>query len=81
MNLYLRHDLTVSIGRKCEYRLLAGNGKLCCKVEVDREPGNGRLPLETFRLVGPNITKLLTVGIRSKAEVQKIGLNFHNALF
>jgi len=30
---------------------------LCGKTEVDKEPGNGKLPPETFRLVDPNITK------------------------
>jgi hypothetical protein len=37
--------------------LLVGNGNLCGKAEVGREPWNGKLPLETFRLVGANITK------------------------
>jgi len=56
------------------------NGKFCCKAEAGREPGNGKLPPETFRLVGPNITKHLTAGIRSEAEVQKNPLNFRNVL-
>jgi hypothetical protein len=56
------------------------NDRLCGKAEVGREPGNGKLPPETFRLVSPNITKHLTARIRSEAEVQKIVLNFRNVL-
>ena len=56
------------------------NVLFCGKAEVGREPGNGKLPLETFRLVGPNIIKHLTAGIRSKPEVQKNPLNFQNVL-
>ena len=63
-----------------QYRLPHGNVRCCGKAEVGREPGNGKLPPETFRLVGTNITKHLTAGIRSKAEVQKIGLNFRDVL-
>jgi len=32
----------VTIGRKCEYRLLSVNDRLCGFPEVDRMPGNGR---------------------------------------
>ena len=64
---------------KCEYRLQDGN-VLCGKAEVGREPGNGKLPLKTFRLVGANITKHLTAGIRSKPEVQNFSLNVSNVL-
>ncbi len=67
-------------GRKCEYRLQDGYVRLCGKAEVGRGPGNGKLPPETFRLVGPNITKHLTARIRSEAEVHKIVLNFRNVL-
>lgn len=49
----------------------AGYVRLCGKAEVGRGPGNGNLPLETFRLVSPNITKHLTARIRPEAEVQK----------
>ena len=35
----------------------ARNVWTCGKAEVGRGPGNGKLPLETFRLVGANITK------------------------
>jgi len=55
-----------------------GNVCSCGKAEVGRELGNGKLPPETFRLVSPNITKHLTAGIHSEAEVQKIVLNFRN---
>ena len=41
---------------KREYRVLGVN-VLPGKAEVGREPGNGKLPLETFLLVGANITK------------------------
>jgi hypothetical protein len=56
------------------------NGNSCCKAEVESEPGNGKLQPETFRLVGPNITKSLTARIRSKPELQKIALNFRDVL-
>jgi hypothetical protein len=42
--------------------------------------GNGRLPPDTFRLVGPNITKHLTARIHSETEVQKNPFNFRNVL-
>jgi hypothetical protein len=42
---------------KREYRVLGVNVLFCGKAEVGREPGNGKLPLETFLLVGANITK------------------------
>ena len=41
----------------------------CGIAEVHRCQGNGKLPPETFRLVGPNISKHLTAGMRSEAEV------------
>jgi hypothetical protein len=62
---------TAIIGRTRQYRLHDGNVRSCCKAEVDWEPGDGKLPPETFRLVSPNITKHLTAGIRSETEVQK----------
>jgi len=67
-------------GRKCEYKLLGLNGHLCGKAEVESKPGNGKLPPETFRLVGPNITKHLTARVRSKAEVQNISLKVRSVL-
>jgi hypothetical protein len=57
------------------------NDRFCCKAEVESEPGNGKLQPETFRLVGPNITKSLTARICSKPELQKISLNFRDVLF
>jgi hypothetical protein len=48
------------VGRKCEYRLLGGDVRSCCIPEVQMSLGNGRLPPDTFRLVGPNIGKHLT---------------------
>jgi hypothetical protein len=57
-----------------------GNVLFCGKAEVDREPGNGKLPPDTFRLVGPNISKHLPASIRSKAEVYKILLKVMNVL-
>ena len=54
--------------------------RICGKEEVGREPGNGNLPLETFRLVSPNITKHLTARIRSEAEVQIISLKVRKVL-
>jgi hypothetical protein len=57
------------------------NGNSCGKAEVGWEPGNGKFTPETFRLVGPNITKYLTARIRSEAEVQIIVLNYRNVLF
>jgi hypothetical protein len=42
--------------------------------------GNGRLPPDTFRLVGPNISKHLTARIHSETEVQKNIINFRNVL-
>jgi len=69
-----------SSGRSRKYRLPFGNVRSCGKAEVGRGPGNGNLPLETFRLVDPNITKHLTARIRSKPEVQKISLNFRDVL-
>jgi hypothetical protein len=68
------------VGRKCEYRLLGVNGKSCCIPEVQMSLGNGKLPPDTFRLAGPNITKHLTARIRSKPEAQKISLNFRDVL-
>ena len=59
--------------------MLGVNGNSCGIPEVHRNQRNGKLPPVTFHLVGTNITKHLTAGIRSKAEVQKIGLNFRNA--
>jgi hypothetical protein len=60
--------------------LLGVNGNSCGKAEVGREPRNGKLPPETFRLVSPNITKHLTARIRSEAEVQIISLKVRNVL-
>ena len=57
-----------------------GKGNFCGKAEVGWEPGNGKLPPETFRLVSPNITKHLTARIRSEADVQKIILKVRNVL-
>ena len=68
---FIGYSLRTRDGRKCEYRSPGVNGHLCGKAEVGREPGNGKLPPETFRLVGPNITKHLTAGICSEADVQK----------
>ena len=72
--------LRTGVGRKCEYRLLVGNVLKCGKAEVGRGPENGKLPLETFRLVGANITKHLTARIRSEAEVQNISLKVRSVL-
>jgi len=60
--------------------MLVGNDRSCCKAEVGREPGNGKLPPETFRLVIPNITKRLTAGIHSETEVYKNILNYRYVL-
>ena len=57
-----------------------GNVRFCCIPEVQMSLGNGRLPPDTFRLVGPNISKHLTARIRSETEVQKNPLNFRNVL-
>jgi hypothetical protein len=54
--------------------------RCCGKAEVGWEPGNGKFTPETFRLVGPNITKYLTARIRSEADVQKNPLNFRYVL-
>lgn len=56
------------------------NDRSCGKAEVGKGPGNGNLPLETFRLVSPNITKHLTARIRSEAEVHIISLKVRNVL-
>jgi len=57
-----------------------GNVRSCGKADLEVEPGNGKLPPETFRLVGPNITKHLTARIRSEADIQKNPLNFRYVL-
>jgi hypothetical protein len=46
------------------------NVRSCCIPEVQMSLGNGRLPPDTFRLVGPNITKHLTARIHSETEIQ-----------
>jgi hypothetical protein len=55
--IHLQGEIAAPGYLDCVYRLLGVNGNLCGKAEVGREPGNGKLPLETFRLVGANITK------------------------
>jgi hypothetical protein len=69
------------IGQLLKYDCRTGNDRSCCIPEVQMSLGNGRLPPDTFRLVGPNISKYLTARIHSKAEVHKIVLNFRNVLF
>jgi hypothetical protein len=63
-----------------KFQLPDVNDRLCGIPEVDRLAGNGKLPPETFRLVGPNITKHLTARICSKPEAQKFSLNYRNVL-